>query len=168
MAALFARSVSSKGLKIPPDMSNKPREDEQIELNHSRVVLLRSLLFRRKARFALPLRPQHHLKSSIFPDLNITYSRHQSVLSVLNMWLLKTTTYELVSVLSHDLPPYAILSHTRGAPEDEILFDDMKAGVDNVQYRPSFIKSYTLANRVWMMVWDIVGWTRAAIITSYA
>jgi hypothetical protein len=56
------------------------------------------------------------------------------------MWLLDSTTFELISVPSHDPPPYAILSHTWGAPEDEILFDDIRASVKQAKKRASFIK----------------------------
>ena len=37
-------------------------------------------------------------------------------------------------------PPYAILSHTWGQPQDEVLFDDMVAGVERARAKEAFTK----------------------------
>ena len=45
------------------------------------------------------------------------------------MRLIDSSTKELVSFpYDADRPKYAILSHTWGPPDDEVLFDDMTAG----------------------------------------
>jgi hypothetical protein len=56
------------------------------------------------------------------------------------MWLLDTTTLQLTNFLSHDPPKYAILSHTWGAPDEEVLFEDTQCGVVSMQAKSSFIK----------------------------
>ncbi|KAF2100169.1 HET-domain-containing protein [Rhizodiscina lignyota] len=56
------------------------------------------------------------------------------------MRLLHTASLKLENVSSDDPPPYAILSHTWGAPEDEILFQDMAMGPQQAALKASFIK----------------------------
>jgi hypothetical protein len=42
------------------------------------------------------------------------------------MRLINTNTIKLVDFQPDSIPPYAILSHRWGAPEDEILFQDLQ------------------------------------------
>lgn len=56
------------------------------------------------------------------------------------MRLLHTSTLRLITVASHSLPPYAILSHTWGHPEEEYSFEDFRHGFDQVKRKPAFDK----------------------------
>jgi hypothetical protein len=65
------------------------------------------------------------------------------------MRLLHTKSLKLVNVPSHDLPPYAILSHTWGPPHAEILFEDIEAGPERAQGKASFTKlQYTATQAI--------------------
>lgn len=57
------------------------------------------------------------------------------------MHLLHTSTFKLVDVPSHDPPRYAILSHTWGPPNDEVLFDDIQSDdPERARSKPCFGK----------------------------
>jgi hypothetical protein len=59
------------------------------------------------------------------------------------MRLINSSTLELVDFPYDDnRPDFAILSHTWGPPEDEVLFADMMAGLDIARKKKSFDKVY--------------------------
>ena len=62
------------------------------------------------------------------------------------MHLIHVPTLKLVEYPYGDSPPYAILSHTWGSPEDEVLFEDMINGPEQAKRKPAFQKvDYTCA-----------------------
>jgi hypothetical protein len=65
------------------------------------------------------------------------------------MRLLHTRTFQLVNVPSHELHPYAILSHTWGSSDDEVLFEDIEAGPERAREKASFAKlQYTATEAI--------------------
>jgi hypothetical protein len=63
------------------------------------------------------------------------------------MRLLHTRSLKLVDFFSHGLPPYAILSHTWGPPNDEVLFEDIQAGREKAEEKASFSKLHYTVNQ---------------------
>jgi hypothetical protein len=55
------------------------------------------------------------------------------------MRLLNATNFELRDFLQGDIPPYAILSHTWGDSQEEVLFQDM-ADLEKARMKPGFQK----------------------------
>ena len=55
------------------------------------------------------------------------------------MWLIRISDMKLVE-FPYDPPPYAILSHTWGLPQDEVLFDDMVSGLESARVKEAFAK----------------------------
>ncbi len=55
------------------------------------------------------------------------------------MWLIRVSDMKLVE-FPYNPPPYAILSHTWGLPQDEVLFDDMVSGLHHAQAKKAFGK----------------------------
>jgi hypothetical protein len=56
------------------------------------------------------------------------------------MWLINTTTLQLDEFFDASTPKYAILSHTWGAPHDEVSFIDMMDKGPGVQAKAGFAK----------------------------
>jgi len=56
------------------------------------------------------------------------------------MWLIHVSDMKLVE-FPYDPPPYAILSHTWGLPQDEVLFDDMVSGLESARAKEAFAKA---------------------------
>ena len=66
-------------------------------------------------------------KGSYAPPSNVQPSLHQKLSNIiaLAMRLLNAINFELKDFPHDQIPPYAILSHTWGAAEEEVIFQDM-------------------------------------------
>ncbi len=80
-------------------------------------------------------------KGSYAPPSNVQPSLHQKLSNIiaLAMRLLNAINFELKDFPHDQIPPYAILSHTWGAAEEEVIFQDM-VDLERARRKPGFEK----------------------------